>query len=85
MAIEAGGPGWQLSSLQLAHLVHIDSLRQLSLASRGGTPAHAPPHTAAHAHGHGSAQLGGHVSPARSHPRLMSPGGGSSGGCNRCG
>ncbi|WIA08152.1 hypothetical protein OEZ85_007607 [Tetradesmus obliquus] len=82
LAIEAGGPGWQLSSLQLAHLVHIDSLRQLSLASRGGAPAHAPPHAAAHAHGHGSAQLGGHVSPARSHPRLMSPGGGSSGGCN---
>uniref|UniRef100_A0A383W353 F-box domain-containing protein n=1 Tax=Tetradesmus obliquus TaxID=3088 RepID=A0A383W353_TETOB len=82
LAIEAGGPGWQLSSLQLAHLVHIDSLRQLSLASRGGAPAHAPPHAAAHGHGHGSVQLGGHVSPARSHPRLMSPGGGSSGGCN---
>lgn len=83
LAIEAGGPGWQLSSLQLAHLVHIDSLRQLSLASRGRAPAHAPPHAAAHAHGHGSAQLGGHASsPARSHPRLMSPGGGSSGSCN---
>jgi hypothetical protein len=90
LAIEAAGMGWQLSSLQLGHLVHIGSLRQLSLASRGGAgylPAHALAHAQAHAHvhmhPHGHGQLGGHVSPGRSHPRLISPGGSSSGGYSR--
>jgi hypothetical protein len=82
LAIQAAGTGWQLSSLQLGHLVHVDSLRKLSLASKGGPghlPAHAQSHVQAHAHVHAQGQPAALVSPGRSHTRMMSPGGGSGG------
>lgn len=40
LAIEAPNTGWQLSSLQLGYLVHIDTLKQLSLAGRCWGPGH---------------------------------------------
>lgn len=45
LAVEAPATGWQLSSLQLGYLVHLDTLRQLSLASKccaGGHPGGGP-------------------------------------------
>lgn len=39
LAIEAPSSGWQLASLQLGYLVHLDTLKQLSLASRCWGPA----------------------------------------------
>lgn len=86
--VEAAGAGWQLSSLQLGYLVHVTSLKQLSLASRwcGGSVGHhhhpLPHQQALASPGRGSFQQQ-HAPLPRPGLGLKSPSRGGAAGSNR--